>query len=110
MCWEIYPRTCLTCLDLFAMVYKEVIKEPIVYDAGDDSPPLIANLGVRGVWIPQADALFDVTVTDTDVASYVSRFVNAVLASAEQEKKQKYLLAAGTRHASFTLLFLWTGL
>ena len=34
--------------DLSAMGYKEVIKEPIVCDAGDDSPALIADLGVRG--------------------------------------------------------------
>ena len=32
--------------DLSAMGYKEVIKEPIVRDAGDDSPALIADLGV----------------------------------------------------------------
>ena len=45
--------------DLTAMGYKEVIKEPIVCDAGDDFPALIADLGVRGVWIPQAEALFE---------------------------------------------------
>ena len=71
-------------------------------DAGDDSSALIAELGVCGVWIPQAEAVFDVRVADTDAASYVGRSVDAVLASAEQEKKQKYLLAAETRHASFS--------
>ena len=50
---------------------------------------LIADLGVRGVWIPQAEALFDVRVADTDVASYVDCYVSAVLASAEEEKKCK---------------------
>ena len=65
-------------------------------------PALIADLGVRGVWIPQGEALFDVRVVDTDAASYVNRSVSAVLASAEEEKKRKYLSAAELRHASFT--------
>ena len=54
---------------------------------GDDiSPALIADLGVRGVWTPQAEALFDVRVTDTDASSYVNRSVTAFLASAEERK------------------------
>ena len=40
--------------------------------------------------------LFDVRVTDTGAASYVGRSADAVLASAEQEKKRKYLLAVET--------------
>ena len=55
---------------------------------------LIADLGVRGVWIPQAEALFDACVTDSDATSYVDCPVSAVLASAKKEKKRKYLLAA----------------
>ena len=90
------------------MGYKEVIKEPIVCDTGDDSPALVADLGVCGVWISQAEALFYVRVTDTDTASYVGGSVDAVLTSAEQEKKQKYLSAAETRqHPLLLLLFLW---
>ena len=38
----------------------------------EDSPGLIADLGVRGVWIQQGKALFDVRVADTDAVSYVS--------------------------------------
>ena len=69
-----------------------------------DSPALIniADLVVRGVWIPQAEALFDVRVTDYDAASYVDHPVSTVLATAEEEKKRKYLPAAQLRHASFT--------
>ena len=63
---------------------------------------LITDLGVRGVWTPQAEVLFDVRVTDTDASSYVNRSVAAVLASAEEEKKRKYLFAAESRRASFT--------
>jgi len=56
---------------------------------------------VRGVWIPQAEALFNVRVADTDAASYVNHSVSAALTTAE-EKKCKYSSAAELCHASFT--------
>ena len=80
--------------DLAALGYREVIRGPLVSDGDDISPALIADLGVRGVWTPQAEALFDVRVTDMDASSYVNRSVAAILASAEEEKKCKYLSAA----------------
>ena len=46
--------------DLTALGYREVVCEPIVHEGHADSLALIADLGVRGVWIPQAEALFDV--------------------------------------------------
>ena len=67
-----------------------------------DDPGLIADLGVRGVWQPQSEALFDVCVVDTDAQSYISRSVADVLVGAEEEKKWKYRLAAEARHASFS--------
>ena len=71
-------------------------------DGNEVFPALIADLGVRGVWISQAEALrFDVRVGDTDAASYVNCYVSAVLASAEEEKKHKYLSALSYT-ASFT--------
>ena len=88
--------------DLAALGYRELVHEPIVCDGDNDSPALIADLGVRGVWIPQGEALFDVRVVDTDAASYVNHSVSTVLASAEEEKKLKYLSAAEFRNASFT--------
>ena len=90
--------------DLAALGYREVVREPIVCDGDNDSPALIADLGVRGVWSPQGEALFDVRVVDTDAASYVNRSVSAVLASAEEEKKRKYLSAAELCHAFLPLL------
>ena len=48
--------------NLAALGYREVVREPIVYDGYNDSPALIADLGVKGVWIPQGEALFDVRV------------------------------------------------
>ena len=41
-------------------------------------------------------------MADTDAASFVNCSVSAVLASAEEEQKCKYLFAAELYHASFT--------
>ena len=54
------------------------------------------------MWQPQTAALLDVRVVHTDAQSYASRTVDAVLCSAEQEKKRKYSAAVEDRHASFT--------
>ena len=90
--------------DLAAIVYKDVVREPIVQEADDSSgrPALIADLSIRGVWQPQTAALLDVRVVDTDAQSYASRTVDAVLCSAEQEKKRKYSAAVEDRRTSFT--------
>ena len=45
--------------DFAALAYRDVIREPIVHK-GDDAPALIADLGIRGVWLPQIEALFDI--------------------------------------------------
>ena len=60
-------------------------------DANDSAgiPVVVADLGVRGVRQPQAEALFDVHV-DTNAQSYSQPAVMAVLSSAEREKKRKY--------------------
>ena len=81
-----------------------VVSEPVVRDALVDSEALIADLGTRGVWEPQAMVLFDIRVVDTDVKSYLSHSPVAVLASAEAEKKRKYSDACTERHATFTPL------
>ena len=87
--------------DLAAFGYWEFVHKPVVCDGIGDSPALIADLGIKGVWIPHAKALFIVQVTDTDATSYVGRFVSAVLFCAEEEKKCKYLSVAKLRYASF---------
>ena len=48
--------------------------------------------------------MFDIHVIDTDTQSYVQHSVDAVLASAEREKKRKYSEAAMACHASFSHL------
>ena len=52
--------------DLAAIVYKDVVREPIVQEADDASgrPALIADLSILGVWQPQTAALLDVRVVD----------------------------------------------
>ncbi|KAL5506022.1 hypothetical protein EMCRGX_G007585 [Ephydatia muelleri] len=68
----------------------------------DDSRGRPALISIRGVWQPQTAVLLDVRVIDTDAQSYASRTVDAVLCSAEQEKKRKYSAAVEDRRASFT--------
>ena len=48
--------------------------------------------------------IFDVRVVDTDAPSYCIRSPQAVLLSAEVEKKRKYFLVCQARCASFTPL------
>ena len=71
--------------DTASMAYKDVVREPIVREANDSlgMSALIADLGVRGVWQPQTEALFDIRVVDTDAQSYTEHSVEAVLSSAE---------------------------
>ena len=61
--------------DLVALVWGPVKREPIVKDAQDDDSGevLIADLCVRGVWLPQSEALFDVRIVDTDAQSYLGQ-------------------------------------
>ena len=91
--------------DLASLVYKEVVKEPIVQEANDAEgvPSLIADLSIRGVWQPKTLALFDVRVTDTDGLWHSQQVVTTILSSAEEENKKKYSEAALHR-ASFTPL------
>ena len=72
---------------------KMFVREPIVQEADEanGTPALIADLSIRGVWLPQTAALLDVGVVDTDTQSYASHTVDAVPCSAEQEKKTKVL-------------------
>ena len=70
------------------MVWGQVRCEPIVYESTIEpaGETLVADLSVRGVWLPQAEALFDVRVVDTDAQSYLSCTPKSVLLHAEIEK------------------------
>ena len=54
--------------DLSSLAYGQVVREPVVREAhhSSDSPALMAELSVRGVWAPQSEALFDVRIINTD--------------------------------------------
>ena len=89
---------------LAALVWRHVHHEPIIQDSSNEHNALVADLGIRGVWQPQAEALFDICVIDTDAQSYQSHPPQTVLASAEAEIKRKYSTACTDRRASFTPL------
>ena len=65
-------------------------REPIIKEADEEShsQALIADLAVRGVWQPQAMALLDIRVTDTDAQSYGNCSPGEVLIIADKEKKE----------------------
>ena len=52
--------------DMAAQVWSQVTKEPVVREAdvstGDDG--LRLDLGIRGAWQPQVEALFNIKVQD----------------------------------------------
>ena len=68
------------------------------------SPTLVADLFVRGVWVLQSKALFDIRIIDTDARSYLDRPPLDVLSAAESEKKKKYHHACSDRRALYTPL------
>ena len=92
--------------DLSALAWSMVRREPIVREADieTNTPALIADLAVRGVWSPQTEALFDVRIVDTDARSYGDLSPTVVLGNAEKEKKDKYKHACEERRAVFTPL------
>ena len=69
-----------------------------------DGETLIADLCARGVWEPQAMALLDIHVVDTNTKSYQSHFPVVMLASAKDEKNRKYCDGCTMHHATFTPL------
>ena len=91
--------------DLTSLVWGNVVREPVVCDKSTSSDgTLVADLCVRGVWVPQSEELFDIHVVDTDAQSYRNRTPLAVLCSAECDKKRKYSQACLDRRATFTPL------
>ena len=86
--------------DLSAIVWNQTVKEPVIRESTSDQESLIGDISARGVWQPQATAVIDIRVIDSD-APYLSK---PVLTTAEREKKLKYNAACESRHASFTPL------
>ena len=73
--------------DLASIAFRDLIREPIVRDADPvrGLPAFVADLGVRGLWAAQTEALLDIHVMDTDAQSYTSRTIDSGLLSAEKE-------------------------
>ena len=74
--------------DLASLAFTQVTNEPVVRETHNSlgNPALVADLSVRGVWMPQSEALFDIRVIDTDAQSYSNRSPSEVLLAAEKEK------------------------
>ena len=55
-----------------ALVWPQVIREPVIRegDPASDDSGLRLDLGIRGVWLPQVKALFDIRVINTDAPFY----------------------------------------
>ena len=92
--------------DLASIAWGQVVREPVVREANcsTDTTALVADLSVRGVWVPQVEALFDIRIIDTDARSYCTRPPITILSNAEMEKKKKYQQPCHDRRALFTPL------
>ena len=77
--------------DLAALLWGQVKREPVVSEDGDDGT-LVADLGVRGVWSSQSEALFDIRVTDTDAQSYLGHAPESILFGLRLRKSKSILL------------------
>ena len=90
--------------DMAALVWPQVIREPVVRegDPASGDPGLRLDLGIRGVWQPQVEALFDIRVIDTDAPSYRRRSPISILDSGAVEKKRVYRSAVEDRRGNFT--------
>ena len=83
--------------DLAVLAWGQVRHDTVVIEAGDQhSETLIGHLCVRRVWLPQAEALFDIHVVDTDAQSYLHHTPSRVLLNSEVQKKNKYADAYAT--------------
>ena len=85
---------------------KYVQHETVVTEAeNQQGETLNADLRVRGVWLPQTEALFNIRVVDTGALSYLRHVRSRILLNAEVENKNKYAEACATRRAKFTPLY-----
>ena len=74
--------------DLASIAFKD--REPVVQKADNARgiSALIADLGIRGIWQLQTEALFDIRVVDTDASSYVKHTVEVVLQQLNKRRRR----------------------
>ena len=86
-----------------ALVCPQVIRKPVVWEGDPASvdPGLHLDLGIRGVWQPQVEALFDIRVIDNDAPSYQWRSPVSILEIGAVEKKRVYRSAVEDRRGNF---------
>ena len=82
------------------LVWNQIRIEPIVReaDSSDDSPTLIVDIGIHGVWLPQVEWL---TLTPNPTAII---YQGEVLNSAESEKRRKYVRSGKLPLCAFLLM------
>eukprot|EP01068_Selenidium_serpulae_P016610 Selendium_serpulae@DN6311_c1_g1_i2.p1 len=84
-----------------SFVCTQIVMEPVVREAEDDQPGLVADLKMRGLDTPQTDTLVDIRFTDTDTQPRLNKAVATVLKSSEGEKNRQFLDACRDRRAHF---------
>jgi hypothetical protein len=95
--------------DLAHQAWNNAEKEPIIEETREGRIALRADLLVYGVWARQLAALFDIRVTHTDSASYLTKTPRQVMRTQAMEKIQLYGPATARRgSAHFTPLVMGT--
>jgi hypothetical protein len=93
--------------DFAQQAWNNAEKEPIIEETREGRIALRADLLVYGVWARQLAALFDIRVTHTDSASYLTKTPSQVMRAQAIEKVQLYGPATARRgSAQFTPLVM----
>lgn len=93
-----------TCSNLAELAWGGVSIEPVLREAEQTTPALIADIKVRGVWHRERPAFFDTRIINADAVSYQSQTWDATGQAAAQAKHAKYDRAAEDVRGSFTPL------
>ena len=88
-------------LEIAALTYKDVVRESVVREADETSRilGLVAELGVKGVWRPQSEKLFDIHFIDTDAQSYSCRSISECSTFCSQKREEKEVFSCITSTA-----------